>query len=212
MCSIDSVYHQTIETLSKGYKSDVSVWPKRSSTTLTFSSWMNPLTDWILIKNTRYVEVDQGNGRGEVHCHFDAHPRGSRSNLHKNDHVVARGKILTDSTPTDLKDDYKCSLDEVFRKITTQAGSKILIVVQGNLESTMNSFLSVFKRELKSYFTTPLAYVFLVIFLFAASFGTFKQGFLRGPPSGYVAFFHEHAAVFCVHGISDGHATLGRGA
>ena len=30
----------------------------------------------------------------------------------------------------------------------------------------MNSFLAVFKRELKSYFTTPLAYVFLVIFLF----------------------------------------------
>ena len=30
----------------------------------------------------------------------------------------------------------------------------------------MNSLLAVFKRELKGYFTTPLAYVFLVIFLF----------------------------------------------
>jgi len=40
----------------------------------------------------------------------------------------------------------------------------------------MNSFWAVFKRELKSYFATPLAYVFLVIFLFFA---------------GYLAFFYE---------------------
>lgn len=41
----------------------------------------------------------------------------------------------------------------------------------------MNSFWAVFKRELKSYFATPLAYVFLVIFLAAAGYLTFKQGF-----------------------------------
>ena len=41
----------------------------------------------------------------------------------------------------------------------------------------MNSFWAVFKRELKSYFTTPLAYVFLVIFLFFAGYLTFKEGF-----------------------------------
>ncbi len=40
----------------------------------------------------------------------------------------------------------------------------------------MNSFCAVFKRELKSYFATPLAYVFLVIFLAA---------------TGYMTFFHE---------------------
>jgi ABC-2 type transport system permease protein len=40
----------------------------------------------------------------------------------------------------------------------------------------MNSFWAVFKRELKSYFATPLAYVFLVIFLVAA---------------GWLTFFHE---------------------
>ncbi len=38
----------------------------------------------------------------------------------------------------------------------------------------MNSFWAVFKRELKSYFTTPLAYVFLVIFLFVAGYLTFN--------------------------------------
>lgn len=39
----------------------------------------------------------------------------------------------------------------------------------------MNSFWAVFKRELKSYFATPLAYVFLVIFLIAAGFLTFNR-------------------------------------
>lgn len=38
----------------------------------------------------------------------------------------------------------------------------------------MNSFWAVFKRELKSYFATPLAYVFLVIFLFFAGYMTFN--------------------------------------
>lgn len=39
----------------------------------------------------------------------------------------------------------------------------------------MNSFWAVFKRELKSYFATPLAYVFLVIFLFFAGYLTFNK-------------------------------------
>ena len=41
----------------------------------------------------------------------------------------------------------------------------------------MNIFLAVFKRELKSYFSTPLAYVFLVIFLFFSGYLTFRRGF-----------------------------------
>ncbi|MEJ2649010.1 MAG: ABC transporter permease [Sedimentisphaerales bacterium] len=41
----------------------------------------------------------------------------------------------------------------------------------------MNSFFAVFKRELKSYFSTPLAYVFLVIFLFFSGYLTFRKGF-----------------------------------
>ncbi|MDD5457946.1 MAG: ABC transporter permease, partial [Phycisphaerae bacterium] len=41
----------------------------------------------------------------------------------------------------------------------------------------MNGFAAVFKRELKSYFATPVAYVFLVIFLFFAGYLPFRQGF-----------------------------------
>ncbi|MBN1436287.1 MAG: ABC transporter permease [Sedimentisphaerales bacterium] len=44
----------------------------------------------------------------------------------------------------------------------------------------MNGFLTVCKRELKSYFTTPLAYVFLVIFLVAIGFLTFNTGRFLG--------------------------------
>lgn len=53
----------------------------------------------------------------------------------------------------------------------------------------MNSFLAVFKRELKSYFTTPLAYVFLVIFLFFAGYWTFKNGFYEARQADLTPFF-----------------------
>lgn len=53
----------------------------------------------------------------------------------------------------------------------------------------MNSFWAVFKRELKSYFTTPLAYVFLVIFLFFSGYLTFKQGFFVARQADMSRFF-----------------------
>ena len=40
----------------------------------------------------------------------------------------------------------------------------------------MKPMLSVFKRELEAYFATPLAYVFICIFLFAAALVTFYWG------------------------------------
>ena len=33
--------------------------------------------------------------------------------------IIAQGKILADSTPQELKDKYQCSLEEVFRNITS---------------------------------------------------------------------------------------------
>ena len=41
----------------------------------------------------------------------------------------------------------------------------------------MNGFWTVCKRELKGYFATPVAYVFLVIFLFFAGYLPFKDKF-----------------------------------
>ena len=60
----------------------------------------------------------------------------------------------------------------------------------------MHSFLAVFKRELKSYFTTPLAYVFLVIFLFFSGYLTFKQGFYEMRQADMRAFFINLPLLF----------------
>jgi len=60
----------------------------------------------------------------------------------------------------------------------------------------MNGFLAVFKRELKGYFTTPLAYVFLVIFLFFSGYLTFKQGFFEIQQADMYAFFINLPLLF----------------
>ena len=60
----------------------------------------------------------------------------------------------------------------------------------------MNSFLAVFKRELKSYFTTPLAYVFLVIFLFFSGYLTFKEGFFEMQQADMRALFLNMPLLF----------------
>jgi ABC-2 type transport system permease protein len=53
----------------------------------------------------------------------------------------------------------------------------------------MDGFKAVFKRELKSYFATPIAYVFLVVFLFFAGYMTFKNGFYEIRQADMHAFF-----------------------
>ena len=60
----------------------------------------------------------------------------------------------------------------------------------------MNSFRAVFKREFKGYFTTPVAYVFLVIFLFFSGYLTFKQGFFEARQADMRAFFNNLPLLF----------------
>ncbi len=60
----------------------------------------------------------------------------------------------------------------------------------------MQGFLAVFKREFKSYFTTPLAYVFLVVFLFFSGYLTFKQGFFEIRQADMTAFFTNMPLLF----------------
>jgi len=60
----------------------------------------------------------------------------------------------------------------------------------------MNSFWAVFKRELKSYFTTPIAYVFLVVFLFFSGYLMFKQGFFEIRQADMRAFFINMPLLF----------------
>ena len=60
----------------------------------------------------------------------------------------------------------------------------------------MNGFKAVFKRELKSYFTTPIAYVFLVVFLSFAGYMTFKNGFFEIRQADMTAFFINMPLLF----------------
>ncbi|MBE0537041.1 MAG: ABC transporter permease subunit [Phycisphaerae bacterium] len=53
----------------------------------------------------------------------------------------------------------------------------------------MNGFWAVYKRELKGYFATPVAYVFLVIFLFIAGWWTFRDGFYEFRQADMTIFF-----------------------
>jgi ABC-2 type transport system permease protein len=60
----------------------------------------------------------------------------------------------------------------------------------------MSGFKAVFKRELKSYFTTPIAYVFLVVFLFFSGYMTFKNGFFEIRQADMTAFFINMPLLF----------------
>ena len=116
LCSIDSVYHQTIETLSKGYKRRVGL----------AQALIHDPDVLILDEPTDGLDPNQ---KHEVRKLIDRMAKDkciivSTHILEEVEAVctrcivIARGKILADSTPKELKNQYKCSLDEVFRKIT----------------------------------------------------------------------------------------------
>jgi ABC-2 type transport system permease protein len=60
----------------------------------------------------------------------------------------------------------------------------------------MNGFWTVCKRELKGYFATPVAYVFLVIFLFFSGYLTFKRGFFEVGQADMWLFFTNLPLLF----------------
>ena len=60
----------------------------------------------------------------------------------------------------------------------------------------MSGFKAVFKRELRSYFTTPIAYGFLVVFLFFSGYLTFKNGFFEIRQADMTAFFFNMPLLF----------------
>lgn len=60
----------------------------------------------------------------------------------------------------------------------------------------MTGFRAVFKRELKGYFVTPVAYVFLVIFLFFAGYLPFKAHFFEMRQADLRTFFDNLPLLF----------------
>lgn len=63
----------------------------------------------------------------------------------------------------------------------------------------MGNIITIFKREMSAYFATPLAYIFIVIFLaMAASFTFFMGAFLERDQADLNSFFQFHPWLYIV--------------
>lgn len=60
------------------------------------------------------------------------------------------------------------------------------------------SLLAIYRRELLSYLTTPTAYVFISVFLFAIGLFTFQGGFFDARQADLSSFFGSHPWIFMV--------------
>src|SRR4029077_15644092 len=70
---------------------------------------------------------------------------------------------------------------------------------QSKVGPGMKSMLAVYRRELLSYLTTPTAYVFVAVFLFAIGLFTFQVGgFFDQRRADLSAFFAFHPWIFMV--------------
>ena len=115
-CAIESVYHQTIETLSKGYKRRVGLAQALIHDPKVLI--LDEPTDG-LDPNQKHEVRQLINKMAEDKCIIiSTHILEEVEAVCTRTIIIARGKILVDSTPDELKKQYNCSLDEVFRKIT----------------------------------------------------------------------------------------------
>ena len=91
-------------------------------------------------------------------------------------------------------------LDEVFRTLTQRSAARRDRRVEPRSGAArMNKVLVVFRRELRSYFATPLAYVFIVIFLVLAAVFTFQVGgFFERDQADLQPFFRWHPWLYLV--------------
>jgi len=116
MCAIESVYHQTIETLSKGYIRRVGL----------AQALIHDPEVLILDEPTDGLDPNQKhevrgliNSMAKYKCIIvSTHILEEVEAVCSRTIIISRGRILVDSTPEKLKEKYRCSLDEVFRKIT----------------------------------------------------------------------------------------------
>ena len=117
MCSIESVYHQTVETLSKGYKRRVGL----------AQALIHDPQVLILDEPTDGLDPNQKHEVRQLISEMAAdkaiiistHILEEVEAVCSRTIIIARGKVLVDSTPDKLKKEHGTSLDEVFRKVTT---------------------------------------------------------------------------------------------
>jgi len=117
LCSIDSVYHQSIDTLSKGYKRRVGL----------AQALIHDPDVLILDEPTDGLDPNQKhevrqliNDMGKEKCIIiSTHILEEVEAICSRTIIISKGKMLADSTPEKLKAEHNCALDEVFRKLTT---------------------------------------------------------------------------------------------
>jgi len=116
MCSIESVYHQSIDTLSKGYRRRVGLAQALIHDPEVLI--LDEPTDG-LDPNQKYEVRQLISKMAADKCIIvSTHILEEVEAVCSRTIIIARGKILVDSTPAELKQKYNCSLDEVFRRIT----------------------------------------------------------------------------------------------
>jgi len=116
MCAIESVYHQTIETLSKGYKRRVGL----------AQALIHDPAVLILDEPTDGLDPNQKHdvrqlitSMGKDKCIIiSTHILEEVEAICSRTIIIARGKVLVDSTPKQLKEQHHASLDTIFRDIT----------------------------------------------------------------------------------------------
>ena len=117
LCSISSVYHQTIDTLSKGYRRRVGLAQALIHDPQVLI--LDEPTDG-LDPNQKHEVRQLINEMAKDKCIIiSTHILEEVELVCNRAIIIARGKILVDSTPDNLKKEHSCTLDEVFRKITT---------------------------------------------------------------------------------------------
>jgi ABC-2 type transport system ATP-binding protein len=116
LSSIESVYHQTVETLSKGYRRRVGL----------AQALIHDPPVLILDEPTDGLDPNQKhevrqliNKMAKDKCIVvSTHILEEVEAICNRAIIIDRGKILVDSTPDKLKEKHSASLDQVFRKIT----------------------------------------------------------------------------------------------
>jgi ABC-2 type transport system ATP-binding protein len=116
LCSIESVYHQTIETLSKGYRRRVGLAQALIHDPPVLV--LDEPTDGLDPNQKHEVRQLISTMAKDKCIVISTHILEEVEAVCNRTIIIERGKILIDSTPAALKQEHNMSLDEIFRKIT----------------------------------------------------------------------------------------------
>jgi ABC-2 type transport system ATP-binding protein len=116
LSAIESVYHQTIETLSKGYRRRVGLAQALIHDPPVLI--LDEPTDGLDPNQKHEVRQLIGKMAKDKCIVVSTHILEEVEAVCNRTIIIQRGRILVDSTPDELKQKYQASLDEVFRRLT----------------------------------------------------------------------------------------------